>query len=165
MDYQLTQLIENIALSYKPKVDRKEHLWMLAEQNICPMIYSKCTVHIDLKINGMSVRCFLDTGAQTNVISENAIRKFDLETFIDRTAKGTVLGVGTSNINGIIPYVELQFNDFINLPVNFYVMEKMLEHDILLGLPFMTFYQVKLYFELRQASIAGNKFDLIIKEH
>jgi DNA damage-inducible protein 1 len=163
---QLDSLINGLSQVYKKtKQDQKEHLWYLAEEHICPMIYSKCTIHIDLKINGKIVRCFLDTGAQTNIISESAIQKYELESFVDRTSTGIVKGVGQAKINGIIPYIELEFENNSNLPANFHVMDNVVGHEILLGLPFMTFYQVKLDFEMRKASIAGKNFDLIIQEH
>jgi len=148
--------------------DSKQHLWDLAEQNILPMMFSKCTINIDLKLNGNNIRCFLDTGSHINVISENYIKKFNLESFVDRTVKGEVFGVGKSQINGCIPYIELEFNNNnsnVFLSSNFYVMNGVGSHDILLGLPFMTFYQVNLDFQKRKAKIGGLDFKLIIEEN
>ncbi len=169
-------LLDNIDFIQKTSIDFKKikeelkeeakthHLWELAEQNILPMIYSKCTVNIDLKLNNHKLRCFLDTGSHINVISEKLIKQLNLESFVDRTYKGEVSGVGKSQINGCIPYIELEFNNHIMLPSNFHVMDGIGSHDILLGLPFMTFYQVNLDFQKRKAKISGMDFNLIIEE-
>ncbi len=164
---QMDNIIQNLIQSYNEQQKQYEttsHLWDLAEQNILPMVFSKCSIHIELKLNNNKIRCFLDTGSHINVISENLIKKIKLESFVDRTHKGEVSGVGKSQINGCIPYIELEFNNNIMLPSNFYVMNDIGSHEILLGLPFMTFYQVNLNFEKRIAKIAGMDFNLIIEE-
>ncbi len=169
-------LLDNIDFIQKTSTDFKKlkeeikeeektnHLWDLAEQNILPMIFSRCTVNIDLKLNNHKLRCFLDTGSHINVISEKLIKQLNLESFVDRTHKGEVSGVGQSQINGCIPYIELEFNNHIMLPSNFHIMDSIGSHDILLGLPFMTFYQVNLDFQKRKAKISGMDFNLIIEE-
>ncbi len=103
---QMDNMIQNLVQLYNEQQKQYEttsHLWELAEQNILPMIYSKCTVNIDLKLNNHKLRCFLDTGSHINVISEKLIKQLNLESFVDRTYKGEVSGVGKSQINGCIP--------------------------------------------------------------
>ena len=164
---QMNNMLQNLIELYNEEQKKQEttnHLWDLAEQNILPMIFSRCTVNIDLKLNNHKLRCFLDTGSHINVISEKLIKQLNLESFVDRTYKGEVSGVGKSQINGCIPYIELEFNNHIMLPSNFHVMNDIGSHDILLGLPFMTFYQVNLDFQKRKAKISGMDFNLIIEE-
>lgn len=146
------------------RTNNVDHLWDLAEQNIYPMVVSHCSLYIRMSINGTPINCLLDTGAEQNVISLATIDKFNLRSLVDNKFKGKVIGVGESTKLGILPYLELEMENGVHCPVNFTVLDNMASKDIILGLPFMMFYNVVLNFEKRTASIMGQDFNLIIIE-
>lgn len=139
------------------------HLWDLAYETFQPMITSRCSVYIALKLNGKNIKCLLDTGAEDNIISKKLINELNLESMIDIRVHGNAIGVGVNKIEGIIPYVELEMENGVGCPVSLSVMNiSLLNSEIILGLPFMMFYNVVLNFEKRTASIMGHNFNLIV---
>ncbi len=124
-----------------------EHLHELAEE-IAPMVYSRCSLYLEVTIGEKKVHALVDTGAETNIISKELVDKLGLHEFIDRTQQGQVKGVGTLNSSGVIPYLEIKI-DNVSCPLCFTVLDSIAQKDMIIGLPFMLFYQVKLDFEKR----------------
>ena len=72
------------------------------------------------------------------------------ESFVDDNIKGKMYGIGTNDMLGIIPYLEVKFEN-VTCAANFYVMDDRDSSSkskdlILLGFPFMMFYKIKLDF-------------------
>jgi hypothetical protein len=143
--------------------ERTYHLWEMADENILGMITSRTSIFLDVTIGREKVRCLLDTGAQNNIITMDIIKKCGLESFVDRSYRTKVIGVGESNIIGCIPYITINI-DGVECPCYFQVMDKIASKDILLGLPFMMFYQVVLDFKKQKMIISGKEVKMIIKE-
>ena len=144
-----------------------ESLWTMAGENIEPLIYSHCSATVKAVIGDQEVECILDTGAQTNVISFDLIKKLDLESYIDKNFKGKIVGVGSGDRIGIIPYLEIRFNE-IHVASNFTILDSSQSHNntfVLIGMPFMMFYKMKLDFEKSKMNIMGHDIDIIIKDH
>lgn len=139
------------------------HLWDMADEHIVSMMYSRTSIYLGAMIGGQNCNCFLDTGAQNNIITTATVKKYGLESFVDKSYRGKVVGVGESNIIGCIPYLTLNV-DGSECPCYFQVMEKVGSIDILLGLPFIMFYGVTLDFAKRKMTIGGKIVEMIIKE-
>ena len=152
------------------KDDFIAHLWELAQDSIEPLIYSKCQINVNAKISDQNVTFIVDTGAQTNVMTISTVQNLGLESFVDKNVKAKIFGVGTGEIIGIIPYLEIKFGN-ITCATNFYVMNdrkdesgKVMPLSVLLGFPFMMFYKIKLDFSKSKMEIMGHEIDIIIKE-
>jgi len=152
------------------KVDEfVEHLWTMADQNIMPLIYSRCQININAKISDKDVSFIVDTGAQKNVMTMEHVKYLGLESYIDKSQKGKMVGVGSADIIGIIPYLEVKFGTLV-CPMNFYVIDSKKDDnrtkdlDMLLGFPFMMFYKIKLDFSRSKMTIMNNEVNIIIKE-
>lgn len=159
------KIMEELEKFYRIKDKRKEtaYLWKLADENIAPMLYSRCSIYIDMFINDIKVRCLLDTGAESNVISKKLVDELDISYAMDDTRGGNIEGVGGQQTkHGTIPYFELKTHNNVICPVNLTVIDY--NEQIILGLPFMMFYHIKLDFENRKASIMGDDLDMIIVE-
>jgi len=130
------------------------NLWAMAENSIEPLIYSHCSVIVRMKLADKEVTCIIDTGAQTNVITVDHIQKLGLESYVDTRFKGIVSGIGSGEKLGTIPYIETKFTDKNNndvvLPMNFIVLNTSPQNPsasyVLLGLPAIMFYRMKLDF-------------------
>ena len=144
-----------------------DHLWGLAEENIFPLLYSRCKADVVIKISGKDMHCLIDTGAQMNCLTIDIVKKYGLESFMDPRYKGKAVGVGSSNILGMIPYIEIKFGK-ITCAVNFTVLDNKGSSDALscaiLGLPFIMFYKIKLDFEKSKLTIMGHDINMQIKE-
>jgi len=144
-----------------------DNLWALAEENIFPLLYSRCKADVIINISGKKMHCLLDTGAQMNCMTIDIVKKYGLESFMDTRYKGTVVGVGSSNIIGMIPYIEIKFGK-ITCAANFTILENKKNNNALsctiLGLPFIMFYKIKLDFEKSKLTIMGHDIDIQIKE-
>ncbi len=90
---------------------------------------------INGKINNVDTSLFVDTGAQTTVISKAFAEKANLLKFVDTRYATLVLGVGQQKSLGRIWQLQLQIkNTFFVLSAT--VLEKF-NHNILLGLDMM----------------------------
>jgi len=128
------------------------------------MLYSHCSLYLDVKIGDQIVECLIDTGAQSNVMSEDMVKRLQLESFVDRNFKATVVGVGQSTINGIIPYIELTFDNNVTCPICIHIIESVNMHCIL-GFPFMLFYQLIFDYKKCEVTIMNQKYKLRIVEN
>lgn len=99
------------------------------------MLYIPVTIHP----NGHSLdnpvsKAFVDTGAQTSIISPDFCEKIGISNLIDKRFKGEVRGVGKSNILGRIHDVEVAIGDAL-IHLAFTVIDTGM--DLLLGLDMM----------------------------
>jgi DNA damage-inducible protein 1 len=93
-------------------------------------------LYVSAKINGHDVQPFVDSGAQSTIISLKLARACGLENYIDERFAGTAVGVGTGTILGRIHMVQLQIETMF-FPCSVSVMDDSLggsEMPFLLGL-------------------------------
>lgn len=87
------------------------------------------------KINHHEIDIFVDTGAQTTIISREFAEKANLMQFVDKRYASLVLGVGQQTSLGRIWQLQLQVKD------RFFVLSatvlQSFSHDMLLGLDMM----------------------------
>jgi hypothetical protein len=149
--------------SNRKEIIKTEHLWVSADENIMPMLYCRTSIYLTIEICGRKVKCLLDTGAQNNIITRTLVNELQLDSFVDNSYKCKVVGVGTSEITGIIPYIEVTI-DKVHCPLYFNVMDKVGSFEAILGLPFMMFYKVQLDFGTNKMKIMGQSVDMHVKE-
>lgn len=160
------------ALSSLAKYTEKKQIDELYDKledssRVFSMYASKCSIHIELELNGKKVKFLLDTGAQMNVISESLIKKLNLTLPIDKEYKGKVLGIGSGNIVGFIPFTTgLLFDDKRNsTPIDLCIHVINSDSELaILGLGFMLTYGIELDFYNRCIRYNGKTYKYVLDE-
>uniref|UniRef100_A0A7S1GPG5 Aspartic peptidase DDI1-type domain-containing protein n=2 Tax=Cyclophora tenuis TaxID=216820 RepID=A0A7S1GPG5_CYCTE len=93
-------------------------------------------LYIEAKVNGTSIQAFVDSGAQSTIMSLKCAEACGIDHLIDTRFAGMAVGVGTGKILGRIHIVQLSIGGSHFFPCTVTVMEKMgqQEMDFLLGL-------------------------------
>lgn len=94
-------------------------------------------LYINCEVNGHAIKAFVDSGAQTTIISTKLAQELNLSRLIDKRFRGEARGVGKTEILGRIHSAPLKIeNQFI--PCSFTVLNTPV--DMLLGLDSKFFY-------------------------
>lgn len=130
---------DNNIIMNKHNINQKliDNLHVKSEK-ILPMIISKSHLSINVKIKNHTIEALLDTGAEACTITYDLVKFLDIEEAIDKNYKGIAHGIGQTEIVGIIPYINIKFNNK-NYPISFTVINQKMNPDILIGLNFMMF--------------------------
>ena len=88
-------------------------------------------LYIPVKINGVTVKAFVDSGAQVTIMSAKCAEKCGLLRLIDERYRGTLKGVGTSESLGRIHATSLNIGN-ANIPCSMTVSKGM-DIEFLLG--------------------------------
>jgi DNA damage-inducible protein 1 len=80
------------------------------------MLYIECT------INKKTVQAFVDSGAQSTIMSLGLARELGLERLIDKRFKGQAVGVGVGNIVGRVHCAEMTIEGNI-YPLSLTILE------------------------------------------
>lgn len=89
-------------------------------------------LYIDVKVNAVPVKCFVDSGAQSTIMTARCVERVGLRHLIDTRFKGEARGVGTAKILGRIHIADMQLGGNF-FPVSITVLEGG-DVDFLLGL-------------------------------
>ncbi|EGR28571.1 hypothetical protein IMG5_172430 [Ichthyophthirius multifiliis] len=102
-------------------------------QEYMPEVFGKITMlYIDICINDRQVQAFVDTGAESTIISKQCAERCGIMRLVDKRFSGIASGVGTGKILGRIHSYHIQILDQ-KIPCSFTVIET-INLDFLLGL-------------------------------
>ncbi|CAK9818140.1 Protein DDI1 homolog 2 [Anthophora plagiata] len=96
-------------------------------------------LYVNCKVNGFPVKAFIDTGAQSTIMSDACAERCHIMRLVDTRWGGTAHGIGTQRIIGRIHMVQIQIgND--HLTTSFTVLAEQ-SLDMLLGLDMLKRHQ------------------------
>jgi hypothetical protein len=112
---------------------KKQHDHIPTETNNPPFVSLK----VNVEINGHWVPAVVDTGAQISIISRRCAKRCGIENLIDNSFKGKAVGVGSTDITGMIAGLTIRMG-----PASFSSRVAILETskvgvDVLIGLDFL----------------------------
>lgn len=81
-----------------------------AEEYLPETLFSVHMLYINLEINKKKVVALVDTGAQSTIMSQELVKKCDLENLVDTRYSGIATGVGTGRIIGTIHAAPIKLN-------------------------------------------------------
>lgn len=79
-------------------------------------------LYIEAKVNGHSVQAFVDSGAQSTIMSKKIAKVCGILDLLDTRFQGVAVGVGTGKILGRCHIVQLQLGDY-HFPCTITIMD------------------------------------------
>ncbi|CDJ56967.1 DNA-damage inducible protein, putative [Eimeria maxima] len=120
--------------------ERINENYSMAREHLPEGFGSVCMLYIDVAINGVPCKAFVDSGAQQSILSLEFAEKCSLASLIDKRFAGLAMGVGKAPIIGRVHLAPLKLGTKF-CPCSFIVLEDT-KMQMLLGLDMLRRYQM-----------------------
>lgn len=115
------------------ELERHEANYNYAQEHMPESFIQTSMLYINMEINGHKFQAFIDSGAQSTIISEAFAEKVGLTKDVDRRFKGKAVGVGNCNIVGRIHSAKLMIGKDVYIQASLQVLDS-IGLDFLFGL-------------------------------
>ncbi|KAK9825142.1 hypothetical protein WJX81_003922 [Elliptochloris bilobata] len=105
-----------------------------------PEIFTKVVMlYVNVEVNGQPIKAFVDSGAQSSIMSQDCARRCNLLHLLDKRFQGMAVGVGSGKIVGQIHQATIKVQA-VHLPMSITVLESG-SMEFLFGLDMLRRYQ------------------------
>lgn len=98
-------------------------------------------LYVNMELNGTKFQAFVDTGAQSTIISKAFAQKAGVLKDVDTRFRGVAIGVGTSQIVGKIHSAKLKVDNRHTIECSILVIDN-INMDFLLGIDMLKKHRV-----------------------